>query len=122
MNPTIVTIVLVTILLKQMVIGYDYCQASLCRTGKHIGCGSTDNFASTCPAERSLVPMTADLRAYLLKKHNEARCNIANGKISGYKSANRMIEMVIESSQNDMGLCLTKVKLFFYLTNTDMGR
>lgn len=106
MNPTIVAVVLATILLKQMVIGYDYCQASLCRTGKHIGCGSTDSFASTCPAERSLVPMTANLKSYLLKKHNDARSNIANGKITGYKTANRMIEMVRELMEEEMVQCL----------------
>lgn len=95
MNRTILTIVLATVLLKEIVTAYDYCQASLCRTNtKHIGCGSTDNFGPKCPTERTLVPMTPELKAYFLKKHNQARSDIANGKISGYKTANRMIEMV----------------------------
>lgn len=95
MNPTIITVVLTLTLLRDVALGYDYCQTNLCRSNaKHIGCGSTDNFGPDCPSERSLVPMTADLKAYLLRKHNLARSNIANGKITGYTSANRMIEMV----------------------------
>lgn len=95
MNPTIAIVLFATTLLNDMVLGFDYCQTGLCQgNAKHVGCGTTDNFGANCPAERSLVPMTADLKAYLLKKHNDARRNIATGKISGYKTANRMIEMV----------------------------
>jgi len=96
MNPTIiiVTAVLATILLIDVVLGLDYCQKGLCGSNvKHIGCGNNGDFGPNCPPERSLVPMTADLKAYLLQKHNQARSNIANGKITGYQSANRMIEV-----------------------------
>ncbi|XP_037044580.1 antigen 5 like allergen Cul n 1-like [Bradysia coprophila] len=95
MNPSIVTVVLATILLKQVVSAFDFCQKNLnCpANAKHVGCGSTNNFGRYCPVERTLVPMTAELKAHFLKKHNQARSDIANGKITGYKSANRMIEM-----------------------------
>ncbi|KAJ6648389.1 Antigen 5 like allergen Cul n 1 [Pseudolycoriella hygida] len=86
--------VLAIALLKEVVLAIDYCQAGLCKANaKHVGCGKTDNFGPNCPKERSLLPMTAELKAYLLKKHNAARSDLANGKIPGYKSANRMIEM-----------------------------
>lgn len=84
---------------------YDYCQANLCRPNlKHIGCGNTGNFGPNCPTERTLIRMTSRLKAYLLAKHNEARSNIAIGKISGYKTAERMVEMVRKKS--------SRVKLF----------
>lgn len=94
MNPTIASAVIAIFLFKDVALAYDYCQPNLCKPNTtHIGCGKTDNFGPYCPTERSLVPMTVQLKAYLLTKHNVARCNIANGKIPGYKSANRMVEM-----------------------------
>lgn len=100
MNPTIVIVVLATTLLSELVNGIDYCHTGLCKAPyKHIGCKATENFGLNCTSERSLVPMTVELKAYLLKKHNVARSDIANGKISGYKSANRMVEMVRETAK-----------------------
>lgn len=75
-------------------IAVDYCSTDICRNGKHIACGNNGNFGPSCPAERNIVPMTADVIALLLKKHNTARMNIATGKVGGYSTANRMIEMV----------------------------
>lgn len=87
--------VLLIILLKDVVLGHDYCQSSLCQDGaKHVGCGANDNFGPRCPTERLLVAMTADTKAYLLKKHNQARLDIAHGKVDGYDPANKMFEMV----------------------------
>lgn len=81
--------------MKDAVLGFDYCQAGLCAPNRiHIGCGATGHFGPNCPAERSLVPMTTTLISHLLQKHNKARCDIANGRISGYESANRMVQMV----------------------------
>ena len=78
-------------------VAIDYCSNELCSSGKnHIACQNTGNFGPGCPPERSVVPMTADVIALLLKKHNTARMNIANGEIEGYSMANRMIEMVGE--------------------------
>lgn len=99
MNPSFLMVVFATIMLKEMVAAFDYCQTNLnCPAkAKHIGCDGPENFGAGCPPERKLVPMTADLKAYFLKKHNQARSDIANGKITNYKSANRMIEMVSET-------------------------
>lgn len=72
----------------------DYCSKDFCSQQNHIACGNNGNFGPSCPAERSVVPMTADVIELLLRKHNTARMNIANGKVGGFSTANRMIEMV----------------------------
>ncbi|XP_037052100.1 antigen 5 like allergen Cul n 1-like [Bradysia coprophila] len=94
-HPKYMTVLLTCIFPKLVITAYNYyCQAHLCRpNSKHIGCGNTGEFGPNCPSERKLVPMTVGLKAYLLEKHNRARCDIANGKIRGYKSANGMPEM-----------------------------
>lgn len=75
-------------------IAVDYCSKDICANQNHVACGNNGDFGPSCPAERSVVPMTADVIALLLQKHNTARMNIANGKVSGFSTANRMIEMV----------------------------
>lgn len=123
MNPSILTVVFATILLKETVTAFDYCQKTLnCpANAKHIGCGSTENFGKGCPAERALVPMTADLKAYFLKIHNQARSDIANGKISGYKSANRMVEMVRKLIEIHNHFPMTITTFIVFIVCTDMG-
>lgn len=98
MKATLIVVCLAITLQLDAIIGADYCQKNLCRgNNTHVGCGTNDSFANfgpNCPTERANVAMKADLKAYLLKKHNQARSNIANGKVTGYATANRMIEMV----------------------------
>lgn len=81
----------------------DYCNKELCKRytkdrghyyEKHIACQNNGDFTSQCPKERSVVPMTTEMMNLILQTHNEARSNIANGKISPYKPADQMIEMV----------------------------
>lgn len=70
----------------------DYCSKDYCQD--HIACNNTGAFGESCTAGTSVVPMTADLIALILSRHNTARMNIANGVVSGYSTANRMIQMV----------------------------
>lgn len=85
--------VLVTFVASETV---DYCNKDLCKNYvKHIACNNDGYFASTCPTERSLVPMTTELRNLILKLHNSYRCDIATGRVPGYQQASQMIEMVI---------------------------
>lgn len=79
----------------------DYCSKDICSQQNHIACGNNGDFGPSCPpVDRSVVPMTTDVIALLLQKHNTARMNIANGKVSGYSTANRMIEMVNRKHTN----------------------
>lgn len=85
---------LLTIVSATVAVEVDYCSNELCSGKNHIACRNTGDFGPSCPPERSVVPMTADVVALLLKKHNTARMNIANGEVKGYSTANRMTEMV----------------------------
>lgn len=81
----------------------DYCDKELCKKytaageiyhTKHIACHNNGDFTSACPRERSLVPMTKDLKNRILQQQNEYRRKVAIGKLKGYSKANQMIEMV----------------------------
>lgn len=74
-------------------IAIDYCVDVNCASQTHIGCKNTGDFGPSCPPERSVVTMTADIIALILQRHNTARANIANGKIGSFLTADRMIEM-----------------------------
>lgn len=75
-------------------IAVDYCSKDICSAQNHVACKNTGDFGSSCPTERSVVPMTPEVIALLLQKHNTARMNIASGKVSGFSTANKMIQMV----------------------------
>lgn len=76
-------------------IAVDYCGNEIfCMTPGHIACNNTGAFGDSCPAGTSVVPMTADIISLILQRHNTARMNIANGLVSGYSTANKMIQMV----------------------------
>jgi len=122
MKTAIVTVFCVLIVLKYVALGTDYCQPGLCPANTtNIGCGCNANFGPKCPAERSLVLMTTVLKAYLLKKHNQARCDIANGRITGYKTANRMIEMTWDEDLAKLAECNAKTCIYGHdqCRNTD---
>ncbi|XP_037033568.1 antigen 5 like allergen Cul n 1-like [Bradysia coprophila] len=71
----------------------DYCSVTICPSKNHVACNNTGTFSSTCPPVHNIVAMTNELKALLLQKHNNARMDIANGKIAGFSQADRMIEM-----------------------------
>ncbi len=80
----------------------NYCDRELCKKNtadgyyyaKHIACQNTGDFISTCPQERSLVPITKDLMTLILQIHNEYRRKVAIGSVPGYSKSDQMIEMV----------------------------
>jgi len=126
MNPTTVTVILATILLQQMVTGFDYCQAGLCTDNKvDIGCNASGDFGPKCPSVHALVPMTDDLKAYTLQKHNQVRRDIANGnKYNGFATANRMIEMTWDDELAKLAEYLAKTCVWGHdqCRNTDAYR
>lgn len=56
--------------------------------------------------------MTADVIALLLIKHNTARMNIANGKVNGFSTANRMIEMSWDNELANLAAMNAKTCVF----------
>jgi len=90
MKSLIIVFVVVLSTIVASTIAFDYC--SICNQ-QHIACNNTGEFGASCPVNRSVIPMTEDLIALILKKHNTVRMNIANGKNSNFTTANRMIEM-----------------------------
>ena len=51
----------------------------------------------SCPKGSSIVPMTKDLQEYILALHNEARNNVALGKLESFEQASQMTAMVSTS-------------------------
>lgn len=73
----------------------NYCDESLCPKGtKHIACGHSGAFASSCPNDRTIVNLTAFDMNLFLDKHNILRNKIAGGQQSGFLPAVRMASMV----------------------------
>ncbi|XP_037045280.1 antigen 5 like allergen Cul n 1-like [Bradysia coprophila] len=93
-------------------IAVDYCSTALCSAQNHIGCGNTGDFGPKCLAERSVVPMTADIIALILQRHNTARVNVANGKVSPFLTANKMIEMSWDSELASIAAMNAKTCVF----------
>jgi hypothetical protein len=77
----------------------DYCDSKLCPGGaKHIACGNSGNFASSCPPDRQLVSLSKSDIQLFLKSHNKLRNKIASGQEAGFNPAVRMATMVRPSS------------------------
>lgn len=91
-------------------IAVDYCSKDICSAQNHIGCENTGGFGPSCPAERSVVPMTADIIALILQRHNTARANIANGRVSPFSKANRMIQMVSKRVYSKWRKCVIETR------------
>lgn len=69
----------------------DYCDPLLCKTDHlHIGCNATDDFGPACPSNTEVIPMDDKLRDMILDLHNSLRSELANGKMEGFASAERM--------------------------------
>uniref|UniRef100_F5GTY0 Venom allergen-1 n=1 Tax=Simulium guianense TaxID=445764 RepID=F5GTY0_SIMGU len=70
----------------------NYCGDELCQPEKrpHIACRNNNDFVSSCPRDRELVPMSTKRKNLLLMLHNRMRNKIALGKQKGYKQAKRM--------------------------------
>lgn len=72
-----------------------YCAESLCAGfGKHIACGHTGSFDSSCPADRILVNLTSTDIDQVLSLHNNYRNLVASGKQAGLSAATKMKTMV----------------------------
>ncbi|KAM7349965.1 venom allergen-1-like [Cochliomyia hominivorax] len=72
----------------------DYCSNSLCNNGaKHIACGHSGEFDSTCPPDAQMLTITDDLKQVLVNAHNAKRNFIAGGSDSKHNAACRMATM-----------------------------
>lgn len=74
----------------------DYCGQGLCGlTGfRHITCDASGNFASSCPRDARIVPMTTELKKQIMDHHNDKRNRIAGGYEPGFEQATKMTTMV----------------------------
>lgn len=72
-----------------------YCEKDLCVGElKHIACGHSGTFDSSCPADRILVNLTRDDIDQLLELHNNYRNLVASGGQAGLSAATKMKTMV----------------------------
>lgn len=72
-----------------------YCDPSLCPKGvHHVACGNSGEFNSTCPPDRTLVPLSNANIQVIVQNHNSLRNKIANGEQAGFQPAIRMATMV----------------------------
>lgn len=69
-----------------------FCNPQLCHNGgQHIGCNKKiGEFGEECKSDVKIVPMTDDLKEYILELHNVNRAKIARGDIPRYARAERM--------------------------------
>lgn len=79
----------------KIVTSQDWCDPKLCPAGiNHIACNNSGNFSSSCPPDRTLVPLLDDDIKLILDTHNGLRNKIANGSQPGFLPAKRMATMV----------------------------
>lgn len=74
-----------------------YCDATLCTSwdkvvSKHIGCPGTA--VNKCPAGAVKTTMTAELKTFILDKHNTYRNTLAGGGVAGLSGAVQMPTLV----------------------------
>ncbi|XP_061516719.1 antigen 5 like allergen Cul n 1 [Anopheles gambiae] len=73
----------------------DYCEPTLCKNNLvHVGCGKSENYGPYCPIDRQLVPMTEEVKTYILDLHNVFRANVARGEVTNYSPASRMPTLI----------------------------
>lgn len=97
LNSSLSLVIALVVIVVDPGLSIDYCSKKLCREKKHIRCGNDGSFGKDCPANAEVVPMTAELKKYIVDTHNEIRRNVIEGRYPDLKSANRMIQMVTES-------------------------
>ncbi|XP_005186248.1 antigen 5 like allergen Cul n 1-like [Musca domestica] len=71
----------------------DYCSTNLCNKGvTHVACGKKQ-FASSCPSNAAFVTIDNNLKAEIVRAHNEKRNLVAGGGVNGLAPACRMATM-----------------------------
>jgi len=83
---TLITIFKISILVSAV----DYC--ALCKN--HVACKNNGKFATSCPKDASIVNLSGKNVETILKAHNFNRNLLASGKVSGFKSATKMMILV----------------------------
>lgn len=82
-------------LVVSIVYAQDYCSPKLCDAGvKHIACGNSGQFASSCPKDKKIVTISKETIGVILMNHNKLRNKIASGQQPGFLPAKRMATMV----------------------------
>ncbi|XP_061388379.1 antigen 5 like allergen Cul n 1-like [Musca vetustissima] len=86
-------IILIVSTLSASVIAYDYCSTKLCNKGvTHIACGDKE-FDESCPDNAAFVHIDDNLKAEIVRAHNEKRNLVAGGGVNGLAPACRMATM-----------------------------
>ncbi|XP_073835064.1 venom allergen-1-like [Musca autumnalis] len=74
-------------------VGNDYCSTNLCNKGvTHVACRNKI-FDASCPANAAFVNIDANLKAEIVRAHNEKRNLVAGGGVNGLAPACRMATM-----------------------------
>lgn len=90
-----VTIIFTLAVLQRISAQTDYCDKALCKNNQpHVACGKSDNYGPFCPVNRELVPLTEEVKNYILDLHNQFRSTVARGDVPGYAPASRMPTLV----------------------------
>lgn len=74
----------------------DFCDKTLCfpSTVPHVACNVVAGIQKTCPLDAKEVPIKNSLKKVIVYMHNLYRSNLALGKLPGFKSASKMLQMV----------------------------
>lgn len=73
----------------------DYCSKKLCPKKNHIRCGNDGAFGKKCPKTAADIPITDELKRFIVDYHNEVRKGVSEGNYKGLETANRMVQMVM---------------------------
>lgn len=77
----------------------NFCDPELCGKTTNIACNTVSGLQSTCPAGNATqVSTDGALKTLILDLHNKYRSQLASGKLSNYKSAAKMLQMVSRHS------------------------
>lgn len=91
----IVPVLLVLAVVQRLNAQRYYCDKSLCKNNQpHVACGKGDSYGPFCPPNRELVPLSEEVKRYILDLHNQFRSTVARGDVVGYSPASRMPTLV----------------------------
>lgn len=79
----------------------NYCNPSLCNANvTHVACNSNTGLQSTCPAHNATQLPASQFQTLIVNLHNQLRSQLATGKVSGFKTASKMPQLVSQMDGN----------------------